>query len=84
MLELLRNSIVPFFLIFPTDELEKKMSSVIVLSGGMPNPNYFPITAASVSLGDGTTLEIGEELMRRALQYAASEGYLSQVIHSVS
>ncbi|XP_060632173.2 kynurenine/alpha-aminoadipate aminotransferase, mitochondrial-like [Anolis sagrei] len=57
-----------------TNELAKKMSSTIMLSGGMPNADYFPFKAASISLTDGTTIEIGEELMKKALQYSAAEG----------
>uniref|UniRef100_A0A803SM76 Aminotransferase class I/classII large domain-containing protein n=1 Tax=Anolis carolinensis TaxID=28377 RepID=A0A803SM76_ANOCA len=57
-----------------TNELAKKMSSTIMLSGGMPNADYFPFKSASISLNDGTTIEIGEELMKKALQYGAAEG----------
>ncbi|XP_053111681.1 kynurenine/alpha-aminoadipate aminotransferase, mitochondrial-like isoform X2 [Hemicordylus capensis] len=57
-----------------SSKLAKKMSSVIMLSGGMPNPDSFPIKAASISLVDGTTLEIREQLMKRALQYCPTNG----------
>ncbi|XP_015262855.1 PREDICTED: kynurenine/alpha-aminoadipate aminotransferase, mitochondrial-like [Gekko japonicus] len=57
-----------------TNELAKMMSSLIMLGGGMPNADYFPIKTASITLADGTTMEIGEELMKIALQYGASEG----------
>ncbi|XP_020661172.2 kynurenine/alpha-aminoadipate aminotransferase, mitochondrial [Pogona vitticeps] len=57
-----------------TSGLAKKMSSIIMLSGGMPNADYFPIKAASISLRDGTTIDIGEQLMKKALQYSPSEG----------
>ncbi|XP_048365633.1 kynurenine/alpha-aminoadipate aminotransferase, mitochondrial-like [Sphaerodactylus townsendi] len=57
-----------------TKELAKMMSSLIMLAGGMPNADYFPIKTASITLIDGTTIEIGEELMKIALQYNAAEG----------
>ncbi|XP_066488997.1 kynurenine/alpha-aminoadipate aminotransferase, mitochondrial-like [Tiliqua scincoides] len=57
-----------------TRELEKKMSSIIMLSGGLPNADYFPMKTASVTLFDGTTIEIGESMMKRALQYSKAEG----------
>lgn len=53
------------------------MSSVIMLAGGLPNADYFPIKTANITLVDGTTIEIGEELMKIALQYGVSEGYSS-------
>ncbi|XP_062991408.1 kynurenine/alpha-aminoadipate aminotransferase, mitochondrial-like [Elgaria multicarinata webbii] len=57
-----------------TNELEQKMPSLVMLSGGLPNPDCFPIKTASISLIDGTTIEIGEKLMKRALQYCATDG----------
>ncbi|XP_044286790.1 kynurenine/alpha-aminoadipate aminotransferase, mitochondrial-like [Varanus komodoensis] len=57
-----------------TNELVEMMPSIIMLSGGLPNPDYFPIKTASISLVDGTTIEIGEELMKRALQYSSADG----------
>ncbi|XP_060134685.1 kynurenine/alpha-aminoadipate aminotransferase, mitochondrial-like isoform X1 [Zootoca vivipara] len=59
-----------------SNELEKKMSAstVIMFTAGMPNPNYFPMKTASITLNDGTTIEIGEQLMKRALQYSATDG----------
>uniref|UniRef100_A0A8C3S756 Aminotransferase class I/classII large domain-containing protein n=1 Tax=Chelydra serpentina TaxID=8475 RepID=A0A8C3S756_CHESE len=53
----------------------KKKSSVIMISGGMPNPNYFPFKTASFTIEDGTTIEMGEAVMKRALQYSTTEGY---------
>ncbi|XP_054845972.1 kynurenine/alpha-aminoadipate aminotransferase, mitochondrial-like [Eublepharis macularius] len=57
-----------------TNELAKRMSSLIMLSGGMPNTDYFPIKTASITLVDGTTIEMDEELMKIALQYGATDG----------
>uniref|UniRef100_A0A8C4VTS6 Aminotransferase class I/classII large domain-containing protein n=1 Tax=Gopherus evgoodei TaxID=1825980 RepID=A0A8C4VTS6_9SAUR len=63
-----------FFFMFTTDSLAQKKPSVIMISGGMPNPNYFPFKTASFTLQDGTTIEIGEALMKRILQYSSTEG----------
>nr|XP_056711041.1 kynurenine/alpha-aminoadipate aminotransferase, mitochondrial-like [Euleptes europaea] len=57
-----------------TNELAKRISSLIMLAGGLPNADYFPIKTASITLDDGTTIEIGEELMKIALQYNSAEG----------
>ncbi|CAM4551428.1 kynurenine/alpha-aminoadipate aminotransferase, mitochondrial isoform X1 [Caretta caretta] len=57
-----------------TGRLAEKKPSVIMISGGMPNPNYFPFKTASFTIEDGTTIEIGEALMKRALQYSTTEG----------
>nr|XP_005309775.1 kynurenine/alpha-aminoadipate aminotransferase, mitochondrial isoform X2 [Chrysemys picta bellii] len=54
--------------------LAQKNPSVIMISGGLPNPNYFPFKTASFTLEDGTTIEIGEALMKRALQYSSTKG----------
>uniref|UniRef100_A0A674ICB1 Kynurenine/alpha-aminoadipate aminotransferase, mitochondrial n=1 Tax=Terrapene triunguis TaxID=2587831 RepID=A0A674ICB1_9SAUR len=59
---------------FTTGSLAQKKPSVIMMSGGMPNPNYFPFKTASFTLEDGTTIEIGEALMKRALQHSSTEG----------
>ncbi|XP_030047407.1 kynurenine/alpha-aminoadipate aminotransferase, mitochondrial [Microcaecilia unicolor] len=48
--------------------------SLISMAGGSPNPNTFPFKTASIKIGDGTTITIGEDLMKRALQYSASRG----------
>uniref|UniRef100_A0A8C0IPJ7 Aminotransferase class I/classII large domain-containing protein n=1 Tax=Chelonoidis abingdonii TaxID=106734 RepID=A0A8C0IPJ7_CHEAB len=61
-------------LIKVTGDLAQKKPSVIMISGGMPNPNYFPFKTASFTLQDGTTIEIGEVLMKRALQYSSTKG----------
>ncbi|XP_039396471.1 kynurenine/alpha-aminoadipate aminotransferase, mitochondrial-like [Mauremys reevesii] len=61
-------------LIKVTGSLAQKKPSVIMISGGMPNPNYFPFKTASFTLQDGTTIEIRDALMKRALQYSSTEG----------
>ncbi|KAL8207267.1 UNVERIFIED_CONTAM: hypothetical protein K2H54_051208 [Gekko kuhli] len=58
-----------------TELMQRSPPSLISLAGGAPNPNTFPFKAASITVGDGTTIEFGEELMKRALQYSGSAGY---------
>ncbi|XP_077209708.1 kynurenine/alpha-aminoadipate aminotransferase, mitochondrial [Paroedura picta] len=57
-----------------TELMQRSPPSLISLAGGAPNPNTFPFKAASITIGDGTTIEIREELMKRALQYSGSAG----------
>ncbi|XP_071975962.1 kynurenine/alpha-aminoadipate aminotransferase, mitochondrial-like isoform X4 [Engystomops pustulosus] len=47
---------------------------IISLAGGAPNPDTFPFKSASVALNDGTSIDIGETLMKKALQYSATPG----------
>uniref|UniRef100_A0A8D0G455 Aminoadipate aminotransferase n=1 Tax=Strix occidentalis caurina TaxID=311401 RepID=A0A8D0G455_STROC len=54
--------------------MQKSPPSLISLAGGAPNPNVFPFKRATVAIGHGTAVEIGEDLMKRALQYSASAG----------
>uniref|UniRef100_A0A8C0GIY2 Kynurenine/alpha-aminoadipate aminotransferase, mitochondrial n=1 Tax=Chelonoidis abingdonii TaxID=106734 RepID=A0A8C0GIY2_CHEAB len=59
----------------PATELTRKFSpSVISLAGGEPNPSTFPFKMATITTRDGTVVNIGEDLMKRALQYSASAG----------
>ncbi|XP_037990469.1 kynurenine/alpha-aminoadipate aminotransferase, mitochondrial isoform X1 [Motacilla alba alba] len=57
-----------------TELMQKSPPSLISLAGGAPNPNVFPFKRATVDIGHGTPIEIGEDLMKRALQYSASAG----------
>ncbi|XP_030306076.1 kynurenine/alpha-aminoadipate aminotransferase, mitochondrial isoform X2 [Calypte anna] len=57
-----------------TELMQISPPSLISLAGGAPNPNVFPFKRATVAIGDGTAVEIGEDLMKRALQYSASAG----------
>lgn len=57
-----------------TELMQRSPPSLISLAGGVPNPNTFPFRTASITIGNGTTVEIGEDLMKRALQYSASSG----------
>ncbi|RLW09077.1 hypothetical protein DV515_00002706 [Chloebia gouldiae] len=57
-----------------TELMQKSPPSLISLAGGAPNPNLFPFKRATVDIGHGTPIEIGEDLMKRSLQYSASAG----------
>ncbi|XP_029430992.1 kynurenine/alpha-aminoadipate aminotransferase, mitochondrial isoform X2 [Rhinatrema bivittatum] len=48
--------------------------SLISMAGGAPNPNTFPFKSASIRVRDGTTITIGEDMMKQALQYSSSLG----------
>ncbi|XP_069487514.1 kynurenine/alpha-aminoadipate aminotransferase, mitochondrial isoform X2 [Ambystoma mexicanum] len=52
----------------------KSPPSLISLAGGAPNVNTFPFKKASITMNDGSVIEIGENLMKTALQYSASQG----------
>ncbi|XP_033961702.1 kynurenine/alpha-aminoadipate aminotransferase, mitochondrial isoform X1 [Pseudochaenichthys georgianus] len=57
-----------------TELQQRSPPTMISLAGGAPNPNTFPFLSASFSLKDGQTLNFDEALMKRALQYSASNG----------
>uniref|UniRef100_G3TWV5 Kynurenine/alpha-aminoadipate aminotransferase, mitochondrial n=1 Tax=Loxodonta africana TaxID=9785 RepID=G3TWV5_LOXAF len=48
--------------------------SLISLAPGFPNPNTFPFKTASITVENGKTIQFGEEMMKRALQYSQSAG----------
>ncbi|XP_012626110.2 kynurenine/alpha-aminoadipate aminotransferase, mitochondrial-like [Microcebus murinus] len=56
------------------DVYGKDLKSVIHLSTGSPNPNTFPFKTAAITVEGGKTIEFGEEMMKRALQYSQSAG----------
>ncbi|XP_037753458.1 kynurenine/alpha-aminoadipate aminotransferase, mitochondrial isoform X1 [Chelonia mydas] len=57
-----------------TEMMQKSPPSLISLAGGIPNPNTFPFKMATITTRDGTAVDIGEDLMKRALQYSPSAG----------
>ncbi|OCT99631.1 uncharacterized protein LOC398787 isoform X1 [Xenopus laevis] len=57
-----------------TDIMLSSPPSVISLAGGVPNPDTFPFKSARITLSDGTEIDIGSALMKRALQYSATSG----------
>uniref|UniRef100_H0XUV2 Kynurenine/alpha-aminoadipate aminotransferase, mitochondrial n=1 Tax=Otolemur garnettii TaxID=30611 RepID=H0XUV2_OTOGA len=57
-----------------TGKLIKAPKSVISLATGAPNPSLFPFKAAAITVEDGTTIQFGEEMMEKALQYSQSAG----------
>uniref|UniRef100_A0A2K5C1G8 Kynurenine/alpha-aminoadipate aminotransferase, mitochondrial n=1 Tax=Aotus nancymaae TaxID=37293 RepID=A0A2K5C1G8_AOTNA len=56
------------------DILSRGPKSMISLAGGLPNPNMFPFKTALITVEDGKTLQFGEELMKKALQYSPTAG----------
>uniref|UniRef100_H0WY88 Kynurenine/alpha-aminoadipate aminotransferase, mitochondrial n=1 Tax=Otolemur garnettii TaxID=30611 RepID=H0WY88_OTOGA len=56
------------------DKLVKAPKSVISLAAGSPNPRMFPFKTAIITMEDGTTIQFGEEIMKRALQYSQTAG----------
>ncbi|KAM8938665.1 kynurenine/alpha-aminoadipate aminotransferase, mitochondrial [Pelodytes ibericus] len=62
-----------------TDLMMRSPPSVISLAGGAPNPDTFPFKSASVTVTDGTVIEISESLMKKALQYSATPGVFELV-----
>ncbi|XP_069349474.1 kynurenine/alpha-aminoadipate aminotransferase, mitochondrial isoform X1 [Eulemur rufifrons] len=57
-----------------TDLLTRAPKSVISLATGSPNPNMFPFKTAVITVEGGKTIQFGEEMMKRALQYSQSSG----------
>nr|XP_015801913.2 kynurenine/alpha-aminoadipate aminotransferase, mitochondrial isoform X2 [Nothobranchius furzeri] len=57
-----------------TELQQRSPPSLISLAGGAPNPNTFPFQSASIQLKNGQTLNFDEVVMKRALQYSASNG----------
>ncbi len=47
---------------------------MISLGSGMPAPSTFPIADVQLTLKDGTSLALGEQLTAQALQYSATDG----------
>ncbi|KAM6949080.1 kynurenine/alpha-aminoadipate aminotransferase, mitochondrial [Aplochiton taeniatus] len=57
-----------------TELQQRSPPSMISLAGGAPNPNTFPFKAASIQVKNGDTINFDENMMKRALQYSASNG----------
>ncbi|KAJ3585678.1 hypothetical protein NHX12_014397 [Muraenolepis orangiensis] len=53
---------------------QRSPPSLISLAGGAPNPNTFPFRSATFTMNDGSIMSFDEPLMKRALQYSASNG----------
>uniref|UniRef100_A0A673BY29 Aminotransferase class I/classII large domain-containing protein n=1 Tax=Sphaeramia orbicularis TaxID=375764 RepID=A0A673BY29_9TELE len=53
---------------------QRSPPSLISLAGGAPNPSTFPFLSANIQLKNGQTVGFDETLMKRALQYSASNG----------
>ncbi|XP_040887059.1 kynurenine/alpha-aminoadipate aminotransferase, mitochondrial [Toxotes jaculatrix] len=57
-----------------TELQQRSPPSLISLAGGAPNPNTFPFQSASIKVKNGQTVTFDEAVMKRALQYSASNG----------
>uniref|UniRef100_A0A673BZ26 Aminotransferase class I/classII large domain-containing protein n=1 Tax=Sphaeramia orbicularis TaxID=375764 RepID=A0A673BZ26_9TELE len=57
-----------------TELQQRSPPSLISLAGGAPNPSTFPFLSANIQLKNGQTVGFDETLMKRALQYSASNG----------
>ncbi|ESP03599.1 hypothetical protein LOTGIDRAFT_224237 [Lottia gigantea] len=62
-----------------TGILQQAPPSTISMAGGRPNPSLFPINGVSISLSNGTKLDIEPNLVQKALQYSATPG-LSEML----
>nr|XP_008248013.1 kynurenine/alpha-aminoadipate aminotransferase, mitochondrial isoform X1 [Oryctolagus cuniculus] len=56
------------------DVIAKATKSLISLAPGYPNPSTFPFKSAVITVENGMTIQFGEEMMKRALQYSPSAG----------
>eukprot|EP01064_Diplonema_japonicum_P003754 TRINITY_DN12444_c1_g4_i1.p1 TRINITY_DN12444_c1_g4~~TRINITY_DN12444_c1_g4_i1.p1 ORF type:complete len:437 (+),score=99.05 TRINITY_DN12444_c1_g4_i1:46-1311(+) len=57
---------------------------MLSLAGGLPNPAVFPISGLSMTLQNGTTIDVPPSQVTEGLQYSASQGMpklLSQLHH---
>ncbi|XP_076018599.1 kynurenine/alpha-aminoadipate aminotransferase, mitochondrial isoform X1 [Genypterus blacodes] len=57
-----------------TELQQRSPPSLISLAGGAPNPNTFPFLSTSIKVKNGQTITFDETVMKRALQYSASNG----------
>lgn len=55
--------------------LARSPPSLVFLATGSPNPEMFPFKEATVTLQDGTTLNLAGNVMKSALQYGPTPGY---------
>lgn len=54
--------------------MEKAPKSLIPLATGAPNPDTFPFKTAVITIEDGQTIQLNEQMMKTALQYSQSAG----------
>ncbi|XP_070553938.1 kynurenine/alpha-aminoadipate aminotransferase, mitochondrial-like isoform X2 [Ptychodera flava] len=57
-----------------TEILQRSPPTMISLASGMPNTEMFPFQEATFKLMDGTSLTVDKTLMKKALQYSATQG----------
>ncbi|XP_050412668.1 kynurenine/alpha-aminoadipate aminotransferase, mitochondrial [Patella vulgata] len=51
-----------------------ELKNKIIMSGGYPSPEIFPIISSQLTLRDGTVLKIDEESQKDSLQYCSTWG----------
>lgn len=49
---------------------------LVFLASGVPNPSMFPFQGASVTLRDGSTIQLEGKTINDALQYGPTQGYI--------
>ncbi|KAJ3303347.1 hypothetical protein HDV03_003996 [Kappamyces sp. JEL0829] len=52
---------------------------MVNLGGGLPNPQSFPFTALSLTLADGTRIDVSSEALQKGLQYGMTKSLQEQV-----
>lgn len=63
----------------PIREMTKLLTQgspdLVFLASGVPNPSMFPFQGASVTLRDGSTIQLEGKTINDALQYGPTQGY---------
>ena len=54
--------------------LARASADLVFLSGGVPNPQMFPIVSSAMTLRDGSVINIEGKTMIDALQYSPTPG----------
>lgn len=58
-----------------TKLLTQGSPDLVFLASGVPNPSMFPFQGASVTLRDGSTIQLEGKTINDALQYGPTQGY---------
>lgn len=58
-----------------TKLLTQGFPDLVFLASGVPNPSMFPFQGASVTLRDGSTIQLEGKTINDALQYGPTQGY---------
>ena len=54
--------------------LARASADLVFLSGGVPNPQMFPIVSTAMTLRDGSVINIEGKTMIDAMQYSPTPG----------